>query len=141
MGIYVFSRMQVEDDNSIDFYCGNGPKYVISVTDPRSKDAKIKAGWIVDILRFQFSDIDNEIEGAVMFTPEMAQQIVGFFIGIEDLDTAEIIVHCEAGISRNAGIAAAIARWWGWDEQFFFDHYLPNRHFYRLVLEAFHSED
>jgi predicted protein tyrosine phosphatase len=39
-----------------------------------------------------------------------AREIAKFVIQYQDIDT--LIVHCDAGISRSAGIAAAISKWY-----------------------------
>lgn len=45
-----------------------------------------------------------------------------------------IVVHCQAGISRSSGCAAALSRLINGEDQFFFDCYRPNRLVYRTVL-------
>ena len=50
----------------------------------------------------------------------------------------DLIVHCDAGISRSAGVAAAVTEAEGGDPAGIFDspYYEPNHHCYRLVLEV-----
>ena len=51
---------------------------------------------------------------------------------------ADILVHCDAGISRSAGIAAALLKYFtGSDDQIFRDsYYCPNTWCYRKTLGA-----
>ena len=48
------------------------------------------------------------------------------------------LVHCGAGQSRSAGVAAAILKWMTGSDAQIFDNrkYTPNMRCYRLVLEA-----
>jgi predicted protein tyrosine phosphatase len=51
-----------------------------------------------------------------------------------------VIVHCGAGVSRSAGLAAALAKWYnGSDLEFFKPPYAPNMLVYRTMLEALHA--
>lgn len=56
------------------------------------------------ILRLQFEDDDN---GPNIITENDATKIINFVNKWQDW-VSEIIVHCEAGISRSAGVAAAL---------------------------------
>ena len=50
-----------------------------------------------------------------------------------------IIVNCEAGVSRSAGIAAALAKYLGQSDERFFNPrgpYCPNRYVYRTLLNV-----
>ncbi len=75
----------------------------------------------------------------------MANNIVNFVNNFNEIDT--IIVHCDAGQSRSAGVAAAIAKFFNGDDEQFFSgggmygspRYTPNRLAYRKVLQAFHG--
>ena len=53
-----------------------------------------------------FDDLDDN-RG---ITQMQAREIAKFVIQYQDIDT--LIVHCDAGISRSAGIAAAISKWY-----------------------------
>ena len=58
---------------------------------------------------------------------------------------SNIVVHCEAGISRSAGVAAALAKILNGNDDFFFDYfhnrYVPNMTCYRRILEQYYLED
>lgn len=48
--------------------------------------------------------------------------------------------QCEAGISRSAGIAAAVSKHMTGNDEFFYKNYHPNTLVYRLLLEAFQKK-
>ena len=55
----------------------------------------------------------------------------------------QIIVHCEAGVSRSAGVAAAIGKYLNGDDMFIFGapRFSPNITCYRKVLNTFMNEN
>lgn len=48
-------------------------------------------------------------------------------------------VNCEAGMSRSAGVGAAIARYFLGDDDWIFRTKIPNRRCYRMVLDALYN--
>jgi predicted protein tyrosine phosphatase len=46
-----------------------------------------------------------------------------------------VIVNCEAGISRSAGVAAAIAFAKTGDDEFYFRNYFPNKQVYSMTVK------
>ncbi len=108
-------------------------KVVLSITHP---------GEIADMDHFQsvwrlaFDDIEIPISGHTMFDLDMAQGV----INILGLGYPELVVHCEAGMSRSAAIALWADRN-GYAELVYTDgalntaqHY--NRHVYRTLDAA-----
>ena len=83
------------------------------------------------ILRLEFDDVDR---GSLAMTEEDAASIAEF---VEENKGRTIIVHCDAGISRSAGIAAAIMKHYNGDDSPIFNNpwYCPNMLCYRMVLE------
>ena len=57
-----------------------------------------------DVLTLYFDDITREVEGAVLFSDEMAGQIIDFIEKNVEVDT--LLVHCFAGQSRSRAVAA-----------------------------------
>lgn len=55
----------------------------------------------------------------------------------------KFVVHCEAGMSRSAGVAAAILKYFEGDDSPIFDnaYFKPNMYVYRSVLNALYSID
>jgi predicted protein tyrosine phosphatase len=114
---------------------------VISFTDIDSEPAAIpQHERCKDILRLQFHDTDRLGEKflgveLVPIAEMQAQEIWDFFKKHKDR-VGTVIVHCEAGISRSAGCAAALAKAIGESDERFFKYFHPNRLVYRLVLNA-----
>ncbi len=96
----------------------------------RSRYNKIHA-----ILRLQFDDVED---GNDVITIDDAKKIHSF---IEANKNRKIIVHCDAGISRSAGIAAALMKHYNGDDTPIFNNpkYVPNMKCYRTMLEELMS--
>lgn len=121
---------------------------MISVSDPRMAYVEFpfcsKANKIREILQLEFSDADapgtdvygNQASSDDLYNDEMADRVVDFVMNNQD---ADIIVHCDAGISRSAGIAAAILKATEGNDDRIFDSgwYCPNMLCYRTTLNAF----
>lgn len=140
--IRVFSRKQAEK-----FDPPKGKCYAwISITTPGDEPAYIptRKPYDVGIKRLSFHDIDDgeaggvDINGEPYVAPDMqhAREIYSFVRwNIMALD--ELYIHCDAGISRSAGVAAALSKiFLDTDEEFFKAPYYPNRLIYRMILEV-----
>ena len=66
-----------------------------------------------DVLTLYFDDITREVEGAVLFSDEMAGQIIDFIEKNAEVDT--LLVHCFAGQSRSRAVAAFAVQMLGGD--------------------------
>ena len=129
MKFIVLSRRVIRE------YTATRKHIVISITDPEREYLKLPdVDSRVELLRFKFHDMDRPIEGYKLFTQEQAKTIWNFFQRYEpQIET--VVCHCEAGISRSAAVAAALAKVSGRDDSAFFKHYHPNRLVYRTILE------
>lgn len=113
---------------------------VISITDPGSKLNYLEGdenNGIKKVVRVQFEDTDNPRTSiSSEQAKEITEQVAQF---IEHMD--KIIVHCEAGQSRSAGVAAAILKFYTNDDTQIFDNprYTPNMYVYRMILETFYN--
>lgn len=119
-------------------------KVIISISTPGDEKAEFDRNnkTIKDILYLEFYDISynsQEIfKGYEPMTDEDAVKIKDFVLKWKDeVDT--IWVHCDAGISRSAGVAAGILEALGKDNSYIFDSkmYFPNLLCYRKTLNAF----
>ncbi len=130
MWLLVLSRMRVARVKP------NVPYLVISVTDPLRPEAMIAENPLrMGVLRLAFDDVDTSYAGFRAPAEDDAEQIVRFVA--EKRTMADLIIcQCEAGISRSAGIAAALSRWLNGHDEDFFVRYVPNRLIYRLILQA-----
>ena len=122
-----------------DFTEMNGlpPHIIVSITDPGTLPAILRQNHQTKgVLRLEFEDVDGDQPDAM--TTEQAEAIANFIN--EHKDSIDIIVvHCEAGVSRSAGVAAAISLVVNGDDTKFFHNpkFCPNIWCYRLVLDAF----
>jgi len=110
---------------------------VISVKDPNSERAKLpKSSSRLSVLDLEFDDVDWAKPSCayIIFTKEMARQIVFFFNKYKD-KVDLVICQCEAGISRSSAIAAGLSKIIGQDDSIYFKEFIPNRFVYRTILE------
>lgn len=91
---------------------------------------------VIDICPVQFFDLDNTypIKKGLMEYKD-AKKIVDFVSKYKD---KIIIVHCDAGQSRSAGVAAALSKYYNNDDSEYFDNprFTPNMWCYKLMLNA-----
>ena len=91
---------------------------------------------IIDTCSLFFDDVEgNE---ANCMTRWDADNIIRF-INQHLNHIEQIVVHCGAGVSRSAGVCAALMLIINGDDSAIFDNgqYCPNMHCYRLVLESY----
>ena len=113
---------------------------LISITNPWTRHVRIPTNkhcnWI---LRLRFHDTAQKQRGKVHFRHRHAQRIKRFVLRH---DTGFIICQCRAGISRSAGVGAALAKYYNLDVEEYFTTggYVPNLLVFRTLLEAFGIE-
>ncbi len=113
---------------------------IISIGSPFEQPANIyrnSGSNVRFILRVLFEDEDA---GPSVMSAEQADHIrdvVNLWYG----KVGRIIVQCEAGVSRSAGVAAAILKAKTGDDMSVFGNpfYKPNMHCYRTMLNSFIS--
>ena len=137
MNFYVLSRQSAKSES----YRLTEPTLIISITDPALElNSFADNKNIVGICRVQFDDVtkENARPSDVLMSPEDAAKIKDYVISYMD-KVENVIVHCEGGISRSAGVMAAIQRYITGDDSSILhsSRYLPNDHCYRLMLKAF----
>ena len=89
--------------------------------------------------KVKFDDVERGAANCI--TEADALKIVSF-VAEEEKCIDKLIVHCEAGVSRSAGVAAAIMKALYDDDRPVFNNprYVPNMTCYRTVLNVFYSE-
>ena len=87
-----------------------------------------------DVLTLYFDDIMREVEGAVLFSDEMAGQIIDFIEKNIDVDT--LLVHCFAGQSRSRAVAAFAVEMLGGDNSKYLQQGGTNMYVYDTLLVA-----
>lgn len=93
---------------------------------------------ILRVLYLKFDDVEKGEPNCI--TSEDAKKIAKFVNSLNK-NTEQIIVHCGAGVSRSAGVCAAIMKYLTGDDSEIFDNpkYCPNMTCYRTVLNEFYS--
>lgn len=81
-----------------------------------------------DVLTLYFDDIEREVEGAVLFSDEMAEQIIAFIEKNRGVDT--LLIHCFAGQSRSRAVGAFAVKMLGGRNESYFSQGDPNMHVY-----------
>ncbi len=136
MEFNVYSRSRAKKES----YKLDKPTIIISITDP-DKEINIfaKNPNLVNVCRVSFDDTEPDvlIRGEILMTEKDAAKIKDFVMEYKD-KVEQIIVHCEAGISRSAGTCAAIMKYMTGDDTAIFGsrRFCPNMHCYRLTLNA-----
>lgn len=139
MKITVFPRFEIEAiyDKITE------PCIIISIYCPADTPARVeKTEFIKDILFLAFDDVEEE--ETLGYKPMSKEDgiLVRDFVEKFKNKVNEIIVHCDAGVSRSAGVAAAIGKYLNGDDMFIFGRprYSPNLTCYRNTLNAFFGE-
>lgn len=146
MKIKVFSQQNVEK------FLTDAPHIVISIREPDSPGYKVERAKLPDNpnriaeLYLDFCDMDcrkttperlTEV-GYKLFSKEDAKSILKF-VKLTEPYINLIVVNCSAGISRSAGVGAALGVLLGIGDEEFFNPdgpYQPNRFVYRTILDT-----
>lgn len=94
---------------------------------------------IYRMISLDFDDIDgnyaNETPECTPMSIEQAKKILNF---VEHNRCNNFIISCHAGVSRSAGVCAALEKIYNGDDKHIFNSpkYVPNRWCYRKVLDA-----
>ncbi len=88
----------------------------------------------VDVLTLYFDDIVREVPGAVLFSREMAEEIIDFILKNKDTDT--LLVHCYGGESRSRAVAAFAVELLGKSSEEYFKTGRPNMVVYDTLRAA-----
>lgn len=140
MEVLVMSQFDAEQYAT---YAHNEQSVIVSITSCGMNEAFIiptKISGILDVLNLHFNDTDSKAEVDGGITEKDAFEICNFINKYKDTPILDrIIVHCEAGQSRSAGVAAAIMKYLNNDDSPIFNsnRYHPNMLCYRTVLNGF----
>lgn len=97
------------------------------------------------VIRLKFNDLERDYGDKIRAPKQGDFSGLKMFIDafVERGNIEDIIVHCEAGISRSSAVAAVIARYLNLDEFNLIwnnDRYIPNELVYRLASNEFGLE-
>jgi hypothetical protein len=118
-------------------YVINNPCALISTIGTYDSRPKFKHNSnIKAILELCFDDVEEDCNNELAMKYKDAIAVADFVNSLKDIDI--LYVHCEAGISRSAGVAAAISKALTGDDAYFFERpFCPNMNCYKLTLKAF----
>lgn len=86
------------------------------------------------LLQLAFADTADP-DRSDSFTASQARELLDFAEQV--WDRIEILlIHCEAGLSRSPGVAAALSRIYYGDDGPWFEYDFPNRLVYRLLVDG-----
>jgi predicted protein tyrosine phosphatase len=121
------------------FYFETEPHIWISIQSPGDVPPKfIDNRKRLAILFVEFEDIDIKIGNMKLFDAQIAQEIIDFVFKYNHRITT-IYCQCQAGISRSAGTASALALILNGNDDIG-RGFLPNRKVYRTILETYHNQ-
>lgn len=134
--IEIISRKQIETLSNENITDKTIVISIFSIGDEKPKITKNEN--IVDILYLQFNDTDKDVHGAI--SSQQAKMLADF-VNYYNNDVERIFFHCDMGISRSAGCAAATMKYlFGSGEPIFNNRkYCPNLRCYQLVLDSFYN--
>ena len=134
--VKVFSRAALEE--YIKYFGFSEPTIVISISCPSDLVPRYllyDINNMVDKIFVKFDDVECDFGSYVSMSDEDAKNIVDFVFKHKDVDN--IVVHCDAGISRSAGVAAALSKIFNNDDFKYFSPYTmyePNMCCYNGIL-------
>lgn len=123
---------------------------IVSISDPNmsysSSPYMTQENRVEAILPLCFCDADRpgidvygyETDASDLMSDDDARKVAAL---VTECVTDRIVVHCDAGISRSGGVAAAIAKWmFNDDGEFFYSgQFRPNMWCYRKTLTALYE--
>lgn len=89
-----------------------------------------------DVLTLKFDDIVRPVEGAVLFSEDMAKDIIRF-IRRNQNNVETLLIHCYAGQSRSRAVGAFAVKILGGDNSTYFKRYNPNEYVYKVLEQTF----
>lgn len=109
---------------------------IISITSNSTNANIINFG---PTLFLHFEDFDEECPGwsVQLIQKSDVKKIIDFVMANKD-NGKHFIIQCDAGVSRSAGVAAALMKYFNGDDTPIFNNpqYCPNMRCYRMVLRA-----
>lgn len=141
--IKVLSRADVESSRHYNLFTSKMDKHiVISITSSKEHveipDHHKRLGAI--FLNFDDIDWQTETENTKAITDRDVENILIFVNKyIKDIDG--IVVHCDAGISRSAGVAASLNKILHQEDDMYFKNYIPNMRVYSSILNDYYKNE
>lgn len=136
MNIKVFSRKDMIEFNKKK---ANRPYCIISINNVGEKPPAFMLQNNCRLVRYlYFDDVEKGENNCIDDrTLNSLAYLIFSNLGFMNNDIKDIYVHCGAGVSRSAGLAAALMKFYNDDDSPIFDNpkYVPNMTVYKAVLE------
>ena len=130
---FACSRREVETPRFLETATGGGPYVLVSICSADGTPSRLPGDANMrGVLRLRFDDADGG-EGE-LFDSRHAELVEDFLRSHADVPV--VAVHCDAGMSRSAGLAAALTKAGGGDDSAFFGTRTPNMRVYRVMLNT-----
>lgn len=138
--MFIIIRGQRAAEMAYEACLDTGNHIIISVACPGSEVnfKKDLNPYCLDILKINFDDCDNSNSELIEMKIEDANNIWEFIKKYEN-KIEGIIVHCLAGMSRSAAIAAAISEKYNGHDSNIFKTHTPNMHVYRMMINSMYN--
>ncbi len=110
---------------------------VISIQDTHTDGFGVtfsESRYCKGVLTLYFDDIVREVKDAVLFSEEMATDIIHFILAHRDVDT--LLIHCFAGQARSRAVGAFAVKMLGGDNSAYFKKGSPNMVVYNRLAEV-----
>ena len=152
---YEMTFKYIVNRDSISTECPKFKHHLISIHSPEDSPPILPVCENrLDVLTLSFSDINyipkepfysclmadviKEIP-LIYFEAPMARKILDF---VEALfkDGKMYVIHCDAGISRSPGVAAALNKIYFNEDSYYFKNYSPNSLVYTTILKVYYDE-
>ena len=130
------TRISICSRKQVEMFLPSQDSILISITDPGRKFPKVSRGW--KLLRLSFHDLDEVRCNKDILISEMDATFILEFI--ESTNPKEIVINCEAGISRSAGVAVALEEILNENKQAFKKYPNHNRRVASTILQVWHRE-
>lgn len=135
-------KITILNRTSANKYIPKGsPAIWISATDPDKEPMNPRSEYLAS-LHLYFHDVMNDDARKIGLKPityDQARDIVKFLLRYEN-EAREIVLNCEAGMSRSAGIAAAICQMYELPDDICYNGgRFPNRLVKSKILEVYNE--
>lgn len=131
------------------------PHIIISIQDPNNRKSFKGVGTTdqtLEVLNLDFHDVSSkkgyipkmlmgipEDQEIIYFNKKHAKKVISIYE--RNKDKADIVaIHCDAGMSRSPGIAAALQKIHTGNDFLWFNTKTPNMLVYRTIMEEYYAD-
>jgi predicted protein tyrosine phosphatase len=139
MQFHVISRLMVQDIHRR--FLPLEPHVIVSISTPGDPKPNILPDSnLKDVLYLWFADVNRPIKGAGrVISQDDAKQIVDFYLKAKADNIPHLVAHCDAGVCRSGGVAAALCKIDTGDDEKIFKKSIPNMLVYNTILKEYYS--